>query len=644
MATNPKRLKVTELDFDDIKNNLKVFLKGQDRFKDYDFEGSGMSILLDTLAYNTHYLGFNANMLANEMFLDSAALRSSVASHAKTLGYETRSATAPVAVIDVKLTTSASTKTMPAGTTFTSTIDDVSYQFVTISDVTASNSGNSVIFKDTNIYEGTFVTVAYTVDSTNVDQRFLLTDPRADTTTLTVKVQNSSSDTTTTTFTKATDITQLSELSNVYYIQEVESNKYEVYFGDGVVSRALSDGNIVELSYVVTNKTAANGANEFISPTTIDSVSDISITLISRAFGGAEPESIQSIKLQAPLDYSAQGRAVTTEDYKVYTRKLFANTQAVSVWGGEDGSFDTSKGVTATPEYGKVYISIKTNTGNNLTTAQKAQLVKDFAPYKVASVTPVIVDAETTFIILGVTFQYDSTATTYSITELASLVNTTISNFNNTELSAFDKPFRHSKLTGLIDNTDSSILSNITTVTLAKFVTPTTTEATSYTINFSNALFNPHSGHNADNGGVIASTGFFLDGNGTVEYFFDDDGVGNLRIYYLVAGVRTYIDATAGTVDYVNGVVTITSVLITGVSDVDGASSTRFRMTAIPDSTDIVPVRNQILEIDTTNTTVVGSVDATATTGKGYTTTTTSTGASTTTVTTTSSTPTSSGY
>ena len=157
MAVNQKRLNVTQFDFDDVKDNLKTFLKAQSEFTDYDFEGSGMSALLDVLAYNTHYLGFNANMLANEMFLDSAALRSSVASHAKTLGYETRSATAPVAVIDVKLTTSASTKTMPAGTTFTSTIDDVSYQFVTISDVTASNSGNSVIFKDINIYEGTFV-------------------------------------------------------------------------------------------------------------------------------------------------------------------------------------------------------------------------------------------------------------------------------------------------------------------------------------------------------------------------------------------------------------------------------------------------------------------------------------------------------
>ena len=644
MATNPKRLKVTELDFDNIKDNLKVFLKSQDKFKDYDFEGSGMSVLLDTLAYNTHYLGFNANMLANEMFLDSSALRSSVVSHAKTLGYETRSATAPVATIDVNLTTSASTKTMPAGTTFTSTIDDVSYQFVTVSDITASNSGNSVIFKDTNIYEGTYVTITYTVDSNDVDQRFLLTDPRADTTTLTVKVQNSSTDTTTTTYTKATDITQLSETSSVYYIQEVESNRYEVYFGDGVVSKALSDGNIVELSYVITNKTAANGANTFTSPTTIDSVTDIGITLIKSASGGAEPESIQSIKLQAPLDYAAQGRCVTVEDFKVFTRKLFANTQAVSVWGGEDGSYDVSTGVSSTPEYGKVYISIKTNTGNNLTTAQKAKLVKDFSPYKVASITPVVVDAETTLIILGTTFQYDSTATTYSVTELASLVNTTISNFNTTELSAFDKPFRHSQLTGLIDNTDSAILSNITTVTLAKFITPTTTEATSYTINFSNALFNPHSGHNADNGGIIASTGFFLEGNTTTEYFFDDDGSGNLRIYYLVAGVRTYTNNTAGTVDYANGVVTIPSVLITGVSNVDGAASTRFRITAIPNSTDIVPVRNQILEIDTTNTTVVGSVDATATTGVGYTTTTSSTGSSTTSVVTTSSTPTSSGY
>ena len=263
MATNTRRLKVTELDFDDIKTNLKTFLKAQTEFKDYDFEGSGMSILLDTLAYNTHYLAFNANMLANEMFLDSSSLRSSVASHAKTLGYEPRSATASKAVVDVVLTTTSATKTMPAGTAFTTTVDGVSYQFVTIADVTSSIVGNIVTFKDTDVYEGTYVTTKYTVDTSNASQRFLLADNRADTTTLTVKVQNSSTDTTSTTYTKATDITQLTATSTVYYLQEVENGRYEIYFGDGVVSNAMADGNIVQLNYVVTNKTSANGASSF---------------------------------------------------------------------------------------------------------------------------------------------------------------------------------------------------------------------------------------------------------------------------------------------------------------------------------------------------------------------------------------------
>ena len=219
MAVNDKRLRVTELDFDNIKDNLKTFLKAQTEFKDYDFEGSGMSILLDTLAYNTHYLGFNANMLANEMFLDSASLRSSVVSHAKSLGYEVSSPRAPIAVINVGLSTSASTKTMPAGTAFTTVVDGTDYQFVTIADVTASNTGSTVPFDSVNIYEGTYITTRYTVDTSDVDQRFTLGDANADTSTLTVKVQTSSSDTATTTYTRATDITQLTSYSTVYFLQ-----------------------------------------------------------------------------------------------------------------------------------------------------------------------------------------------------------------------------------------------------------------------------------------------------------------------------------------------------------------------------------------------------------------------------------------
>ena len=647
MAVNEKRLSITEFDFDDVKDNLKVFLKGQTEFKDYDFEGSGMNILLDTLAYNTHYLGFNANMLANEMFLDSASLRSSIVSHAKTLGYEVTSARAPNATINISLTTSSSTKTMPAGTAFTSTIDDVSYQFVTIADITSTNNGGVVSFDSTKIYEGTYVTTKYLVDTSDIEQRYILGDSRADTSTLTVKVQNSASDSTTTTYTKVTDITQLSPTSTVYYLQEVDGGRFEIYFGDGIVSRSLSDGNIVILEYVVTNKTAANGASSFSAPSTIDGVSDIGIVTVTNASGGAEPESLNSIKLQAPLDFASQGRAVTADDYAVYAKKLFPNTQAVSVFGGEDGSFDPSTGVSSVPEYGKVFISIKSSTGLNLSDAQKSQLVSDFAKFKVASVTPVIVDPETTFIILNVTFNYDSTSTTKEKTELETLVNTTIQNYTDTDLEDFNRPFRYSKLTGLIDQTDTAILSNITTVTLARFVTPITTTSTAYTLNFNNAFFNPHSGHST----IIASTGFFID-NASTEYFFDDDGQGNLRIYSLVAGVRTYFNSQAGTVDYENGIIKINSILITSVSNVDGSASTQFRLTVLPDSNDVIPVRNQLLEIDTVNTSDVGTVDQTATTGRGYTVTTTggagsTTGTATTTTTTvatTSSTATSSSY
>ena len=644
MATNESRLRVTELDFDNIKNNLKFFLKGQDKFKDYDFEGSGMSILLDTLAYNTHYMAYNANMVANEMFLDSSSLRSSAVSHAKMLGYEVTSARAPKATINVNLQTTDATKTMSAGTAFTATVDGTNYQFVTISDVTRANSGNSVNFDSVEIYEGTYIISKNVVDSSNVDQKFILTDPRADTSTLTVKVQTSTSDTSTTTYTKADDITQLSATSTVYYLQEVERGRFEVYFGDGVISKALEDGNIVQLQYVVTNKGVANGVSSFTPPTSIDGATSIVVTTVSSAIGGAEQESVNSIKLKAPLNYSAQGRAVTTSDYEVYVKKLFANTQAVSVWGGEDGSYDSSTGVSSTPEYGKVFISVKSTTGVDLTSTQKDNLVKSLSPYKVASVTPVIVDAETTELILGVTFNFDSSSTTSTGTELASLVNATLQSYNTSDLQSFNQPFRHSKILRLIDETDTAILNNTTTVTIAKKFSPTLSTATSYNINFNNRFYNPVSGYNATGGGIVSSTGFYMNSVTTIEYFFDDDGSGNLRIYYLVGNTRTYTNSTAGTVDYPTGLIKINSMIITGVANVDGATSSQIRITALPNSNDIVPVRNQILEIDFNNTTITSSVDATATTGKGYTTTTTSTGTTTTTVSTTTSTPSSSAY
>ena len=646
------KLQVTELDFDDIKDNLKIFLKAQTKFKDYDFEGSGMSILLDTLAYNTHYLAFNANMAANEMFLDSAALRSSVVSHAKMLGYEVSSARAPAASINVIVTTSTATLTMPSGTKFSASVGSDSYSFVTISDITSANTGGNIVFANTPVYEGTYVTSTYTVDTSDATQRFMLTDNRSDVSTLTVQVQNSASDTTVTSFTKATDITQLTGTSAVYFIQETEAGKFEIYFGDGIVSKALVDGNIVTLKYVVTNKTASNGVSSFTSPSSIDGETSISLQTVAPASGGAEPESINSIKLQAPLDYASQGRAVTIEDYKVYVKKLFPNAQSVAIWGGENGSFDTSTGVSSTPQYGKVFISIRSTTGNSLTSVQKSNLVAALSPYKVASITPVIVDAEVSFIILGITIQYDKNATTSSPSELESKVLTTLTDYNNTDLLTFNSPFRHSVLTSRVDNTDPSILNSTATVSIAKYITPTLGTNKSYTINFSNRLYNPHAAHNEAQGGIISSTGFYITANTVYtetdstpkEYFLDDDGSGNLRLYYNSGVTRIYNVVSVGTVDYVNGIVNIFPINILSVSNVDGSVSSQIRITVIPDSYDIIPVRNQLLELDLVNTRILASVDATSSTGVGYTTSTSATGTTTTTVTTASSTASSSAY
>ena len=610
MAVNTKRLNVTEFDFDEVKNNLKVFLSGQTEFTDYDFEGSGMNALLDVLAYNTHYLGFNANMLANEMFLDSASLRSSVVSHAKTLGYVPNSARAAVATVNITLnTTSITSATLPAGTVFNSTVNGTDYQFVTSDSIASTNTGSGIPFLSVNLYEGTFVTTRYSVDSTDADQRFLVPNRRADTSTLKVVVQNSSSDSTTTTYTQATDITQVTAESNVYFLQEVENGKFEVYFGDGVVGSSLSDGNIVILTYVVSNTTDANGAAIFKNAASIATISDISVEVLDIANGGSAPETITSIKYNAPLDYASQGRCVTAEDYKVYAKKLYANTKSVQVFGGESGSFDSSLGVVSTAEYGKVFISILSTTGLELTASEKKQLVSDFAKYTVASITPVIVDPETTFLILDVKFKYDSSKTTLATSQIESEVVSAITKYNTDNLEKFEGVFRHSKVTRLIDDANTSILNNTTNVNLGKFFTPDTTAATSYNIYFNNALYNPHSGPNSSAGGILASTGFFINGDTTNEHFLDDNGAGIVRLYYVLAGNRVYVDTTAGTINYSTGAVFIESLFVTTVSDVDGATSTEIRITVVPNSKDIVPVRNQTLKLDLTNSTVLGEVD-----------------------------------
>lgn len=611
------RLDISELDFENIKGSLKRFLSNQNEFKDYDFEGSSLSILLDLLAYNTHYLAYNANFVANEMFLDTAQLRSSVASLAKLVGYTPNSARAPIA--DLKLVINdgtGSSITIPAGTKFTSSIDDLTYSFVTVADNTVQPIDGVYTAQSLNVYEGTYVSYNYTYDEQDIDQRFLISSDRVDTTTIKVVIQNSASDVTTNVYTKATSITELDGTSKVFFLQEAEDGQYEIYFGDGVIGKKLDDGNIINVSYVVTNKTEANGATAFTLAGSISGFTDITVTVNSSAQGGAEPESLQSIKKNTPDFYSSQDRAVTIEDYKSKVKQLYANTQAVSAWGGENAE---------TPFYGRVYISILPTSGSNLTESTKARIVTDLKKYSVASVTPVIIDPEITNVLLTSTVKFDEKSTTKVADTIKSDIITTITNYNSNTLQKFDTIFRHSKLTGLIDDTDESILSNITTVRLRKSFVPTIGSSTKYTINFANTLYNPHSGHASVEGGILSSTGFKVDGDTTNIWFLDDDGQGNVRRYRMDGSVRSYANSTQGTINYLTGLVEVNSLNVSNIENIRGAASTVIEITVKPNSNDLVPIRNQILEIDVANSSVTVEADTlvggSANAGIGYTTT-----------------------
>ena len=610
------KLEISQLNFDQIKSNLKQYLSNQNQFKDYDFEGSGMAVLLDLLAYNTHYLAYNANIAANEMFIDTADLRPSIVSLAKALGYTPNSPRAPIADINVVVNgATGATLTMNAGTQFTTTVDGTNYNFVTIGSNVISPVDNVYTFSNLKIYEGTYVTYNYTADTTDVDQKFLIQSENADTSTLSVQVQNSSSDTTTNTYTKATSITELDSDSKVYFLQESEDGKFEVYFGDGVVGKAIENGNIIILKYVVTNKTAANGASSFSLSGNIGGNTNVTITVNSNAANGSEAETKESIKFKAPKSYAAQDRAVTVNDYKIKVEELYANASSVSAWGGEDND---------TPFYGRVYIAIKAASGSTLTDTTKDDLVTQLKKFSVASVTPVIVDPETTSVLLTSNIKFDEKQTTKTSAEIKTLVTNAVTNYNTSTLQKFDSVLRYSKLLETIDDADTSILSNITTLKLRKSFTPTLSSSTNYTVNFSNALYNPHSGHNTSAGGILSSTGFKVANDSNV-YFFDDDGQGNVRRYYLIGSVRTYVDNTAGTITYSSGSVAINALTIASIENIRGSASSVIELTVTPNSNDIVPVRAQVVDIDVANSTFTVQQDTlvggSANAGIGYTTT-----------------------
>jgi hypothetical protein len=558
-------------------------------------------------------------MLANEMYLDSADIRKNIVSIAKMVGYTPTSCRAANSELTIRVNDVPSTTTsltMDKGTVFTSSIDGTSYQFVTNQSYTIQPDSGVFQFTGVKAYEGTLVTFKYTKDDSEPDQRFILTNSNIDTSTLKVSVQNSTSDTTTEVYSLATGFGDLTGTSKVYFLQEVEDEKFEVYFGDGLLGKKLSDGNIVILEYVVTNKTEANGASSFALSGDIDGFSNVTITTTGIAANGSEPQTKESIRYNAPLQYTAQDRAVTSKDYETIVKSVYPNAQSVSAWGGEDDE---------TPQYGVVKIAIKPISGSTLTTSTKETIKNQLKKYNVVSVRPEIVDPETTSILLTSNVKYNEQTTAKTADTLKANILTTLTNYNTNTLNQFDGVLRYSKIVGLIDNTDTSIVSNISTLKIRKEFTPTLNVSTRYDVYFRNSLYNPHSGHNSAAGGILSSTGFKIDGDTSTIFFLDDDGQGNIRRYSLSGSTRVYANSSQGTIDYATGQVTINSLNVSVVENIRGAASSVIELTVTPSSNDVVPVRDQILNIDTANSTITveadtfvgGSADA----GVGYTTT-----------------------
>lgn len=601
MAQDSKRILVSELDFDQIKANLKTYLRGQPEFTDYDFEGSGLSVLLDVLAYNTHYNALYQNFTVNEMFLDSAGKRNSVVSRAKELGYTPYSATCSEAIIDLTITSPTSfpsSLTLPKNASFITTVDGETYTFYTTDAITIPyNAGYK--FTDVTIKEGTPVTFKYTVAD---GARYMVPNSNVDMKTLVVRVQESSQSTVFHTYTRADSILNVSGSDRAYFVKEIENQLYELKFGDGLLGMELSNGNVVHLEYFVTNAATTNGAKQFTytGPTLLNG--GATITLKSAAYKGADMESIASIKFNAPKAYTAQNRAVTADDYQSLIYNNFPAAQSVAVWGGEDN---------VPPVYGKTFICVKPRDAEVLSVIQKNEILTTIlGPRNVVSITPTIIDPEYINIALNVAVYYNDRETTRSGDEIASLVSSTILNYNENDLQKFDGVFRFSKLSRLIDTTEPAIVSNISTILLHVTLTPRFNTSAEYIVNIINPIYTEHVAESA-----VKSHGFYVDGS-TYIHYLEDDGVGNMQLFRHsdaelnpplgVIQNHVIVNPAIGTVDYATGYIKIQNLNITALAE------STFEIIIKPQSNDVVSAFHQIARIEPSRMTISSIIDTTS--------------------------------
>ena len=588
MATANTYLQVSELDFDDIRTNLKSYLSTQDQFKDYNFEGSAMAVLLDVLAYNTHYNAYYLNMVANEMFLDTAQQRDSVVSRSKELGYTPVSAVGATAGVNLTFSGVANTVsqfTIPSASKFSTTIDDITYTYVTTSATKVINNANT-FSAAVAIREGTPLVHSFVVSSSN-PIRYILPNKKIDTSSITVTVQESLTDTTRTEYTRLSNIKQISSSSTIYTLEESADEKYEVIFGDGALGKPVKNGNIIIVSYLVNNGDVTNGADTFSVDTLNvgESYSSVAVTTVTKASGGRNQESIESIKFNAPRNYQTQNRAIIDNDYQRIILAENSDLQSVIAFGGENAT---------PPVYGKVYIAVKPFSERFATDTRKQQIKEGISDRVPLAIDPVIIDADYTYIVPSIKTYYDLTSTTVTTSAIEQNIRDEVANYSADKLERFGNRLRYSRFVRALDNTSNGyILNNDVSIKLEKRFVPDFGKQQTINLNYNNPIRK----------GTLDSTQFTYQG---FSAYLDDDSLGNINVYrFNDAKQKVNIKTNVGTIDYTTGSVVITGIAPTAVADLE------LKVSITPDRLDVIPVREQILLMESKDAiiTIIGEND-----------------------------------
>ena len=625
----PKKFNITELDFDQIKQSLKRHLSSQQEFTDYDFEGSGMAVLIDLLAYNTHYNAFYLNMLANESFLDSATMRESVVSIAKSLGYTPRSVSGSKAIVNLQITpndlggfdngsqTSSSRLgalvVLPKGSVLTSELENKTYSFVTTGSYTFSpvanttggylqSDGVSVVpyyANEVEITQGVYTSIQYIYNS-QINEKFIIPNINIDTSTIFVLITDVVTGTASRIYTKSEDYAALNSESYVFFLQEVSDERYEIYFGDGIVGKKPDNGSIIDISYVASEADVGNGATLFNADPVKSPYYGINnstktysptVTTIQNAFGGAPKETIDSIKYLAPLNFEAQNRLVTTNDYVVRLQTDYPQLDAIQVWGGENNN---------PPNYGKVYISMKPKSGLVLSDTEKEYIKNNILKTRnVIGTEPIFVDPDFLYIEVDSLVKWDSRLTSYTDSILKAGIVDAIYNWGQETLEKFDTYFRYSLLLRTIDEFDSGIKNNLTKIRIRKDVRPKIGISDSYILDFSNSIYHPYTTYF---GSVTSSIFIYAGIRGCA--LTDDNGILKIK-GQLSTGDSILVSDNAGTVNYITGKIILTNFLPDSVG-VGGILS----IYASPESNDVVAKRNQLITIKESDIKVRLSDDA----------------------------------